>query len=417
VRIALSSYRSKPHSGGQGVYVRNLSRELVALGHQVEVFSGQPYPELDPGVALTPVPSLDLYRDDDPFRTPALREFRDVTDLIEFATMCTGGFPEPRTFSRRLARVMQQRAGEFDILHDNQTLGTGILRIARTGLPVVSTVHHPISADRRVELAGVPLRRKLAVMRWYGFVGMQRRVARQLEDLITVSQRAAADIVAQFGVAPDRLRAIPVGVDVDLFRPPVGARVPGRLVTITSADVAMKGLSVLLQAVASAAGTVAELSLVVVGRPSKGTEALIGQLGLSGAVRFVSGLSDAALAELMSSAEIAVVPSLYEGFSLPAIEAMACGTPLVATDVGALPELIGEGSARGVLVRAGDAPELSAALTSLLAAPSRRSRMGRAGRARAVEQYSWTSVAGRTAEYYREILDRGSSGTRRRTAA
>jgi glycosyltransferase involved in cell wall biosynthesis len=415
VRVALSSYRSKPHSGGQGVYVRNLSRELVALGHQVEVFSGQPYPELDPGVALTAVPSLDLYRDEDPFRTPALNEFRDVTDVLEFATMCTGGFPEPRTFSRRLARVMRQRAGDFDLLHDNQTLGTGILTIARSGLPVVSTVHHPISADRRVELAAAPLRRKLQVARWYGFVGMQRRVARQLEYLITVSQRAAADIVAEFGVAPERLRAIPVGVDVDRFCPPTAARVPGRLVTITSADVATKGLSVLLRALATTSA--ADANLIVVGRPSTATEVLVGELGLTDAVQFVSGLSDAALAELMASAEIAVVPSLYEGFSLPAIEAMACATPVVATDVGALPELIGAGSARGVLVRAGDPQELGAALTALLASPARRSQMGRAGRARAVEQYSWSSVARRTADYYREILDAQQPGTRRRQAA
>ena len=87
MRIALLSYRSKPHCGGQGVYVRYLSRELVALGHSVEVFSGQPYPELDDGVLLTKVPSLDLYREPDPFRVPQLREFRDITDVLEFATM------------------------------------------------------------------------------------------------------------------------------------------------------------------------------------------------------------------------------------------------------------------------------------------------------------------------------------------
>ena len=123
MRVALLSYRSKPHCGGQGVYVRHLSRELVALGHSVEVFSGQPYPELDPGVRLTKVPSLDLYREPDPFRVPRLREFRDLTDVSEFLTMCLGGFPEPRTFSRRVARLLVARVDDFDVVHDNQTLG------------------------------------------------------------------------------------------------------------------------------------------------------------------------------------------------------------------------------------------------------------------------------------------------------
>ena len=93
LRIALLSYRSKPHSGGQGVYVRHLSRELVARGHRVEVFSGQPYPELDAGPLLREVPSLDLYRDDDPFRTPRREELRDWVDALEVARCGAGHSP------------------------------------------------------------------------------------------------------------------------------------------------------------------------------------------------------------------------------------------------------------------------------------------------------------------------------------
>ena len=161
LRIALLSYRSKPHSGGQGVYVRALSRELAALGHRVEVLSGQPYPELDPGVPLTRVPSLDLYREPDPFRTPRPSEFRDWIDVAEWATMCTAGFPEPMTFSWRAARLVLPRAAEFDVVHDNQSLGGGNLRLARAGLPTVATIHHPVAIDRELELAAAPgLRRR-----------------------------------------------------------------------------------------------------------------------------------------------------------------------------------------------------------------------------------------------------------------
>lgn len=190
MRIALLSYRSKPHCGGQGVYVRYLSRGLAELGHHVEVFSGQPYPELDPGVDLTPVDSLDLYNDDDPFRTPHWRELRDHIDLLEVATMWTAGFPEPMTFSMRAARLLAARAHEFDVVHDNQCLGSGLLSLQRAGIPLVATVHHPITHDRRVDLAAAKLWKKPTVHRWYGFTKMQARVARRIPQLLTVSQNS-----------------------------------------------------------------------------------------------------------------------------------------------------------------------------------------------------------------------------------
>src|SRR5687767_12251185 len=173
LRVALLSYRSKPHCGGQGVYLRHLSRELVALGHEVEVFSGQPYPELDPGVRLTKVPSLDLYREPDPFRVPWPSEFRDRVDVEEFLTMCVAGFPEPKTFSKRVARVLAERLDEFDVAHDNQVLGYGMLDIDRAGLPLLTTIHHPITFDRRVDLeAARSWRKKLTLRRWYSFLRM-----------------------------------------------------------------------------------------------------------------------------------------------------------------------------------------------------------------------------------------------------
>ncbi|MCW2759594.1 MAG: glycosyltransferase family 1 protein, partial [Nocardioidaceae bacterium] len=227
MRIALLSYRSKPHCGGQGVYVRHLSRELVALGHTVEVFSGQPYPDLDPGVALTKVPSLDLYRDPDPFRVPRLREFRDLIDVQEFLIMCTAGFPEPRTFSRRVARLFRERAADFDVVHDNQVLGHGMRDIART-LPMVTTIHHPITFDRRIDLAEAPWRKKLSLRRWYGFLRMQQAVARRLDRVVTVSESSRRDIARDFRVDPERIEVITLGVD-ETFRPPTTPRVPGRI--------------------------------------------------------------------------------------------------------------------------------------------------------------------------------------------
>ncbi|GAA4888244.1 glycosyltransferase family 4 protein [Saccharopolyspora cebuensis] len=407
MRIALLSYRSKPHCGGQGVYVRHLSRGLAALGHHVEVLSGQPYPELDDGVDLTPLPSLDLYNDADPFRTPNWRELRDGTDLLEVATMWSAGFPEPLTFSLRAAKLLRARRHEFDVVHDNQCLGYGLLSLQRQGIPLVATVHHPITHDRRVELAAASGIRKLGVHRWYGFVGMQARVARRIPRLLTVSESSAADIRRDFGVAAERLRVVPLGVDAETFRPPEAPRVPGRIVAMASADSPMKGIGTLLEAVAKLR-TERTVELVLVARPTPGgpTEQLVDELAIGDVVRTVSDLTDPELAELLGSAEVACVPSLYEGFSLPTVEMMACGTPLVASRAGAIPEVAGPCAD---LVPPGDAEALARALADLLDAPERRARLGAAGRERVLARFSWEQVAATTVDCYAEAIERSTA--------
>src|SRR3954447_11694834 len=282
LRIALLSYRSKPHSGGQGVYVRALSRELTALGHRIEVLSGQPYPELDDGVPLTRLPSLDLYREPDPFRTPRPSEFRDWVDVAEWATMCTAGFPEPFTFSLRAARLLLRRRAEFDLVHDNQSLGYGLLRLPRAGLPTVATVHHPIAIDRDLDLAAAPtLRKRLTLHRWYAFTRMQARVAPRLDGLTTVSENSRRDIETHMGVPADGIEVIPVGIEPDVFTPPPPGRSrdPGSIVVITSADVPLKGLVHLLEAVAKLR-TERAVRLTVVGsaRPGGPAEAALDRL-------------------------------------------------------------------------------------------------------------------------------------------
>jgi glycosyltransferase involved in cell wall biosynthesis len=390
LRIALLSYRSKPHSGGQGVYVRHLSRELAALGHHVEVFSGQPYPELDDGPVLRRVPSLDLYRDDDPFRTPRPSEIRDWLDALEVAMMWGGAFPEPLTFSVRALRALRARPGEFDIVHDNQGLGYGMLGVRRLGLPLVTSIHHPITVDRRLDLAGRGWLERLNKSRWYGFVRMQGRVARRVGPLITVSESSRDDICRDFAVPADKVRIIPLGVDTRLFHPrPEQPRVKGRIVTVTSADSPLKGLSTLLRAVAKLA-TERDARLVVVGSPSGATSEQVALLALGDRVTFANGLPDDEYAQLLASAEVAVIPSLYEGFSLPAVEHLASGTPLVASRAGALPEVVGDAA---VLVEPGDPEELAAALRELLDDSARRAELAARGLARVRERFAWPAGA------------------------
>lgn len=405
MRIALVSYRSKPHCGGQGVYVRHLSRELTALGHSVEVFSGQPYPELDEGVALTKVPSLDLYRDPDPFRMVWPWEFRDLIDVQEFAIMCTAGFPEPRTFGKRVLRALRSRKDDFDIVHDNQVLAHGVMDIEKElGIPVLTTVHHPITFDRRVDIAAAPLRKKLSLRRWYGFLRMQGAVVRRARWILLPSESSKVDAANDFGADIEKMQVIPLGVD-DCFVPPSQPRVNGRLVAMASADAPMKGIATLLEAFAKLL-TERDLELLLVTKPTPGgrTEKLIEELGIGEKIQFVNGISDEELVAVMGSAEIAVVPSLYEGFSLPTAELMACETPLVVSRTGAIPEVVGPDGLCAELVTPGDVGELASTLASLLDDPERRERLGKAGRVRAQELFSWAAVAKTTAAAYERVL-------------
>ena len=406
LRIALLTYRGNPYSGGQGVYIRHLSRELTALGHYVEVFSGQPYPLLDDGVPLTRLPSLDLWREPDPFRLPRPSEFNGWLDVAELLMTWTAAFPEPLTFSIRAHRHLSQRLSEFDIVHDNQSLGYGLLRLQKAGLPVVATIHHPIAVDRRLGLSAARGLRRITLRRWYTFVRMQRRVAPRLTGLATVSPLSQRDIAVDLGLQQDALTVIDLGVDASVFKP-TGPRVPGRIVTTASADVPLKGLVQLLEATAKAR-TERDVELVIVGETRRGSRAArtIDRLGLGDCVRFVSKISEPALVDLLGSAEVAVVPSLYEGFSLPAIEAMACATPLVATRVGALPELVGPEERAGLLVEPNDVDALALAIGQLLDDSAQREAMGDAARRRVLDRFTWRATASRTAQWYAETLAR-----------
>ena len=264
------------------------------------------------------MPSLDLYREPDPFRTPRPSEFRDLIDVEEVLTMWTAGFPEPKTFSSRVARLLKDRVDDFDIAHDNQVLGYGMLEIEKMGLPLLTTIHHPITFDRRIDIAAAPtLRKKLSLRRWYGFLRMQTKVARQARTILTPSDTSARDIASDFGVDPARMETVLLGVD-DAFVPPTVARVPGRILAMASADAPMKGIATLLEAFAKLR-TERDVELLLVTKPEPGgrTEKLIDSLGIGEHVTFVNGVSQDELVAVMGSAELACVPSLYEGFSLP----------------------------------------------------------------------------------------------------
>jgi len=403
LRICLLSYRSNPHCGGQGVYLKNLSRALKDLGHYVDVVSGPPDPSLDEDIKVFRLPCLDLYNPEALFRFPTLRELADPINIMECLGVWTMGFPEPLTFGLRAYRFLWNKFHSYDIVHDNQSLSYGLWPIKKH-VPTIITIHHPITVDRKFAIRSVKAPwSKLKIARWYSFVGMQKRVSMKFSQIITVSEYAKKDICSDFQIPHSRLRVIPNGINTDLFYPiPEIKRKRNRVIVTNSADIPLKGLRYLLQAVAEVSKT-HDIKLTVIGTPKKNGDVikLIKKLGIGKRIHFTGRIDNGEFVRQYAKATLAVVPSMYEGFGLPAGEAMACGVPVISTTGGGLPEVIGDD---GLLVPPADSEALAKAITELFEYPERAKQIGRAGYKRVQELFTWKKAAEKTVEAYREAI-------------
>lgn len=404
LKICLLTYRGNPTCGGQGVYIKYLSGALHELGHEVEVISGPPYPELAPGIKLHKLPGLDLYNPEHLFKVKRYRDLLSPLNSWEFISMCSGGFPEPFTFGWRVYGFFKKTKPAYDIVHDNQCLAYGLLGLPALGFPIVATIHHPITVDRATEMAvSQTFLKRIKVRRWYSFIRMQKCVARRLARIITVSECSRRDISQEFTIPLDRFRVVPNGINTDYFYPMDSVRrLPHHLITTNSADTPLKGLRFLLEAVA-AIGKRRPIHLTVVGQPKPNgeVERLVWELGIASVVRFTGRIPNEAFAKYYAEATLAVVPSLYEGFGMPAGEAMACGVPVISTTGGALPEVVGDA---GILVPPGDGRALAEAIEFLLDHPEKRAEMSRLGLRRVRESLSWCHAAQKTVQTYREAV-------------
>ncbi|MGB1650989.1 MAG: glycosyltransferase family 4 protein [Acidimicrobiales bacterium] len=409
LRIAMLAYRGKPHVGGQGVYVREMSKALVELGHTVEVFGGPPYPDLDDKVPLHKFPSLEIFNDHYPGRIPGFWEIKDYPDFVEVCSYLTGNFSEPLSFSMRAFRALKERPDEFDLVIDNGSLAYGNLKIQKKlGLPILGIIHHPITVDRRLELDNArTFLERLGKRRWYAFTRMQTRVCQKIQRIITVSESSKEDISHDHKVDINKIHVVPIGIDTDFFAPQTDIeRIPGRIVSTASADVPLKGQKFLLEAIAKVRDEFPHVHLELVGKQREGstTAETLNQLGLDDIVRFNQGISYEELVNLLASAEVAIVPSLYEGFSIPAIEALSCGAPLIASTGGALPEVAGPHLETCLAVPPGDSDALADQIKYAFQNPDLCRKIGLAGRQRVIEKWSWRESAITTAEHCRTLL-------------
>ena len=409
LKILMASYRSHPYTGGQGIYMRLVTKAMIELGHTVEVLSGQPYPILDEGVGLTKLPSLDLYSYESILDAFRLSLFKEPINLYEWLSHLSGGFSEPYTFGERMAVWGKKNYKNYDVVHDNQTLAYGLLKLRDLGLPVVGTIHHPITMDKRIDIEHADtLTLKILKWRWYSFLKMQIKVARKLDPIIVVSENTRKDLIKDFKIESKKTRKVLHGIDHETFHPiPSINRKNNQLITTASADVPLKGLIFLIRAYADLLKEFPDLELLVIGRLREGpTDQELKKEGIKEKVKFISDLTGRQIAELYAESTIAVSPSVYEGFGFPAGEAMSCGIPLISTNGGSLPEVVGDAA---IVVPHSNPKALKDAIKLLLKSPEKRLDLGNRGRKRVLEKFTWKRAAKELVEVYREAIENANN--------
>ncbi|MFT5211399.1 MAG: glycosyltransferase involved in cell wall biosynthesis [Flavobacterium sp.] len=410
LKIALLGYRSHPFSGGQGIYIRYLSQALVNAGHQVDVISGPPYPILDQGVKLIKLPSLDLFAEESHIKALKWQHLLSFTDFFEWFAMLTGGFAEPYTFGRRLHHYFKKHKPDYDILHDNQSLCYGTLKLQQEGQALLTTIHHPVTSDLKIALANAETwGMRLLIKRWHSFLKMQKRVVTKLDNIVTVSEVSRIDIAEAFSVPSSALTVIHNGIDTTVFKPqPQITRIEHSLMATASADQPLKGLRYLLIAVAQLVPVYPNIHLTILGKikPGGDIDKLLEKLDINDHLNFVSGIETSEVVELYAKASVVVVPSIYEGFGLPAGEAMACGVPVISTDGGALPEVVGD---CGIIVPIKSQNAIADAITKLFEDLSMREELSRLGRERILKLFSWEIAAKDMVALYTDIIEKKAS--------
>ena len=404
MKVGLLSYRSHPYSGGQGIYIKHLSKALKNLGHEVSVLSGPPYPELDSGVNLIKIPSLGLFESGERLRAFRLRFLWSPIDLYEWITVMTGGFPEPYTFGKRVLKRLKENNLKLDVLLDNQSLSSSLLEI-QAHYPLAVTIHHPITKDHKLEMQNaINWKERLSSSRWHNFLPMQKKVAPQLKNIICVSQPSKEDVISEFKVDEKKITVIPNGIDIGIFKPSsIKKSLSFRIVTTASADIPLKGLKHLILALPRVIRQFPLTSLTVIGKsPEKSNlNKLIDDLVLEDKITFRSGISEKEIVKTYHDSDIAVIPSLYEGFGFGAGEAMACGVPLISTDSGGLKQVIGDAALK---IKPGSVNEIEEGILKLFTEEEIRQELAEKGRERMEEFFDWKIAASAYIEVFKKII-------------
>ena len=418
MKICFIMYQGNMYSGGQGVYLHYITRELVKAGHDVHVISGRPHPKLTPGVVHHPLHTYSFWafldgRDEhayDHAHNPLA--FFHPWNFYEFAATRSSLASLFFTFSVRAYMKLEEierEHGPFDLVHDNQTLGYGILAMKRlAGKRVVASLHHPLAIDKANNLREArSLPARVIKELWFPW-RMQSIVANGIDLVLTGSRNSAESVSRSMDIPLSHIRQTPYGVDHEVMRPlPDARRVPRTILFVGDSEDRNKGARYLIEACARLQHEI-DFTLLFKDKKEKDMKVvppLVWKHGLKRFVEYIPRLTTDELVRLYNSAQVVVSPSLYEGFGLPAAEAMACGAAVVATTAGAFPEFIDNGRT-GILVPPGDAEALAAAIKALLLDPERCLAMGAAASESIRTNFTWERTARETLDVYSEVLSK-----------
>lgn len=385
-----------PSAGGMNVYVRELARELARRGARVDIFTRQEEADApqvavaEPGVRVIALPCGPFGPQAKIAFAPYLSEFAAAVDGWARANRCT-----------------------YDLIHAHYWLSgvAGNLLRCRWDVPLLQTFHTTAQAKNHVARNAAE---EEAASRLLG----ERRLMHQVDAIMALNPQEKAGMTWFYGAEPDKVCVVPAGVDTTLFTP--GDRVEARravgmppeqpaILFVGRID-PIKGLDVLVDALCglrSALWSPAPPHLYLIGGTpdDPGYAALIARAracGLDEAITFVGSVPHADLAPWYRAADVVAVPSFYESFGLVAVEAMAAGTPVVASNVGGLAFTVEDGTA-GFLVPPKDPDALAAALRRVLADPALRDTLG-AGATVAADRFSWPTVTDRVLHIYDRLV-------------
>jgi len=396
--------------GGQGIYAAYLAREWRRAGHDVHVFAGPPFPELDDGIPLHEIPNDNSFGQTmrEAFDPGAPYSLLKPLSLWELGVSRFGVFPEMQTFGLRLMRRWPeiQKRHRFDVVFDNQCLSWGLLGIQAMGVPVVSVIHHPLHIDREADFRIDPSLKNRVKRTLYFPLFMQEMVASRLAKIVTVSEASRDAIEHYFKIPKKQVSVVYNGTDTEVFRPIPSVEKEADLLFVGRTEDRKKGIGTMFEALSLLPEHV-NLKIVDGRIPSHGlVPRLIKQFGLEGRVQIVDRmLTVPELVEHYSSGRVALVPSFFEGFGFPASEAMACGLPVIANAAGALPEVVGTDGHAGRLVPQRDAQALADAMWEILRDPAETERMGRAARERVERIFQWDQAAAQMVDVFEEVID------------
>ena len=240
--------------------------------------------------------------------------------------------------------------------------------------------------------------------RWHNFLPMQKKVAPQLKNIICVSQPSKEDVISEFKVDEKKITVIPNGIDIEIFKPSsIKKSLSFRIVTTASADIPLKGLRHLILALPRVIRQFPLTSLTVIGKsPEKSNlNNLIDDLNLEDKITFRSGISEKEIVKTYHDSDIAVIPSLYEGFGFGAGEAMACGVPLISTESGGLKQVIGDAALK---IKPGSVNEIEEGILKLFTEEKIRQELAKKGRERMEEFFDWKIAASAYIEVFKKII-------------